>query len=466
VAGSGWSVYARELGKSVRQPLGDRVPTLREADLLILGASEIVTCRGPARGIAGAGLERLETIEDGAIAIGDGRILAVGPTREIEAAYRAGTRIDAEGRLVSPGLIDPHSHLIFAGDRCAEYEEKILGRIVGANLERGIAVTIKATHAASDRALVEQALRDLDIALAHGTTTIEAKTGYGLDRESELRLLRLTAGLEHAIEVVPTFLGAHVVPDDYASRRGDYVQLLIDMTPEVAGLAEYCDVSCDPSCFTVEECLRMGEAARRHGMGIRVHADQTGDGGGAALAARLGAASADHLDHARVEGLRAMAEAGTVAVFLPAVTFHLMEMTPPVEGGDLGSPQKPFMPLAVRRAIEAGAVVALSADYNPGSAPTPSMQIVMQLAARLYRLTYAQIWHMCTLNAAASLGRGHDRGSLEPGKRADVVIWTEPDHRRIVNRFGYNMVDRVLIEGRTVVRDGRPVEPTDRRTAT
>jgi len=158
-----------------------------------------------------------------------------------------------------------------------------------------------------------------------------------------------------------------------------------------------------------------------------------------------------------------MAEAGTVAVFLPAVTFHLMEMTPPLADGALGSPQKPFMPLAVRRAIEAGAVVALSADYNPGSAPTPSMQIVMQLAARLYRLTYAQIWQMCTLNAAASLGRGHDRGSLEPGKRADVVIWTEPDHRRIVNRFGYNMVDRVLIEGREVVRDGRRLEPMSRR---
>ena len=433
------------------------------ADLLILGAGEVVTCRGPSGGVAGADLGRLEAIEDGGLAIKDGRILAVGPMREIEAAYRAETRIDAEGRLVSPGLVDPHSHLIFAGDRCAEYEEKILGRIVGANLERGIAVTIKATRAASDQTLTGQALRDLDVALAHGTTTIEAKTGYGLDRESELRLLRLTAGLEHPIEVVPTFLGAHVVPDAYAGRRDDYVQLLIDMTPEVAGLAEYCDVSCDPSCFTAEECLRMGEAARRHGMGIRVHADQTGDAGGAALAARLGAASADHLDHASPQGLQAMAGAGTVAVFLPAVTFHLMEMTPPLGESGVGSAQKPFMPLAVRRAIEAGAVVALSADYNPGSAPTPSMQIVMQLAARLYRLTYAEIWHMCTLNAAASLGRGHDRGSLEPGKRADVVIWTEPDHRRIVNRFGYNMVDRVLIGGREVVRGGRPVETTPAR---
>ncbi|MGH6916481.1 MAG: amidohydrolase family protein, partial [Geminicoccaceae bacterium] len=307
--------------------------------------------------------------------------------------------------------------------------------------------------------LIERALRDLDTALAHGTTTIEAKTGYGLDRDSELRLLRLTTRLEHPVEVVPTFLGAHVLPDEYAGRREAYVQLLIDMTPEVAGLAEYCDVSCDPTCFTAEECLRMGEAARRHGMGVRVHADQTGDAGGAALAARLRAVSAELLDSASPAGLKALAEAGTGAIFLPAVTFHLLEMTPPVTDGEIGSPQKPFMPLAVRRAIEAGAVVALSADYNPGSAPTPSMQIVMQLAARLYRLTYAQIWHMCTLNAAVSLGRGHDRGSLEPGKRADVVIWTEPDHRRIINRFGYNMVDQVLIEGRVVVRDGRPVEP-------
>jgi imidazolonepropionase len=430
-----------------------------DAELLILGAGEVITCAGPERGIAGAALERLEAIEDGALALGGGRILAVGPRREIERAWRAGATIDAAGGLVSPGLVDPHSHLIFAGDRSQEYEEKILGRIVGPHLERGIGVTLKATRAASDAALLAQALRDLDLMLAHGTTTLEAKTGYGLDRESELRLLRLTAGLEHAVEVVPTFLGAHVVPEDYAGGREAYVELLIAMTPEVARLAEYCDVSCDPSCFTAEECRRMGEAARAHGLGIRVHADQTGDAGGAALAAELGAASADHLDHASEAGLRAMAAAGTAAIFLPAVTFHLMEMTAGVQDGALVPPTKPFMPQAVRRALDAGAVVALSADYNPGSAPTPSMQIVMQLAARLYRLTYAQIWHMCTLNAAASLGRSRDRGSLAVGKRADVVIWTEPDHRRVINRFGYNMVDRVLIAGRTVVERGRPIAP-------
>lgn len=428
-----------------------------DAEILVLGAGEVATCAGPEGGVTGDGLERLEVIEDGALALGGGRILAVGPRRAIEAAWRADTMINAKGGLVSPGLVDPHSHLVFAGDRSQEYEEKILGRIVGPHLERGIGVTLKATGAASDEALVVQALRDLDLALAHGTTTIEAKTGYGLDRESELRLLRLTAGLEHVVEVVPTFLGAHVVPEEYAARREDYVELLIAMTAEVAELAEYCDVSCDPSCFTADECRRMGQAARAHGLGIRVHADQTGDAGGAALAAELGAASADHLDHASAAGLEAMAAAGTAAVYLPAVTFHLMEMTGGVRDGALLPATKPFMPLAVRRAIAAGAVVALSADYNPGSAPTPSMQIVMQLAARLYRLTYAQIWHMCTLNAAASLGRGHDRGSLAAGKRADVVIWSEPDHRRVINRFGYNMVDRVLVAGRLVVDGGRPV---------
>jgi imidazolonepropionase len=160
-----------------------------------------------------------------------------------------------------------------------------------------------------------------------------------------------------------------------------------------------------------------------------------------------------------------MAAAGTAAIFLPAVTFHLMEMTAGVRDDELVEPTKAFMPLAVRRALAAGAVVALSADYNPGSAPTPSMQIVMQLAARLYRLTYAEIWHMCTLNAAASLGRGHDRGSLAAGKRADVVIWSEPDHRRVINRFGYNMVDKVLVAGRTVVEGGRPVAPRPGRSA-
>jgi imidazolonepropionase len=244
-----------------------------------------------------------------------------------------------------------------------------------------------------------------------------------------------------------------VPPLEYASRRSDYVDLIVDMIPETAEYAEYCDVCCDPIAFTADQCLRMGNAARKAGMGVRVHADQTGDADGARVAAQLGAASADHLDYTSDAGFGAMAEAGTVAILFPGVTLHMLEMTPKVDGGELGEADKPFMPLVARRAIDGGGTVALSTDYNPGSCPTPSMQMVMQLAARLYRLNYAEIWHMCTLNAASSLDRGADRGSLEVGKRADILLWSVPEHGMAINRFGVNLVDTVVINGRVTVRE-------------
>jgi imidazolonepropionase len=195
-------------------------------------------------------------------------------------------------------------------------------------------------------------------------------------------------------------------------------------------------------------------------MGIRVHADQTGEARGGLLAARLNAVSADHLDYTTDEGFAAMAQAGTTGILLPGVTLHMCEMTPKPVDHALLPAEKPFMPLVARRAIESGCIIALSTDYNPGSCPTPSMQMVMQLAARLFRLNYAEIWNMCTLNAAVSLGRGHDRGSIEPGKRADIVIWNVPEHGLVINRFGVNLVDIVIAEGQVVVRDGRVVRPS------
>lgn len=417
------------------------------ADLIIENASELVTCDGPPEGRRGRALRDLQVIRDGAVAIAEGRILAVGTTAEVIERFDAPERLDATGRLVSPGLIDPHSHLVYAGSRHDEWEFKVTGRQVGAGLQGGIHRSVAWTRAASDEDLTAQALRDLDIIAAHGTTTLEAKTGYGLDRESELRLLRLTAGLTHAVEVIPTFLGAHVPPVESLRDTDAYVELVIDMMPEAAELAEFCDICCDPIGFTRAQCRPMAERARALGMGLRIHSDQTGDAEGGLLAAETGAVSADHGDYTSDRGFQAMAAAGTAAVFLPGVAFHMLEMTPAVRDGALQPADKPFLPLAVRRAIDTGCVVALSADYNPGSCPCPSMQMVMQLAARLFRLGYAEIWHMCTLNAAASLRRGHDRGSLTAGKRADIVIWSEPEHGMIINRFGYNMVDTVLIGG-------------------
>lgn len=425
------------------------------ADLLVLHAAELLTCRGPEQGVRGDELQKIEAIRDGAVAVLDGRIVGVGGSAEIQQRFAAQEVIDASGRLVSPGLVDPHSHLLYGGTRHEEYEAKVTQRAPATRLDGGIRYTVRKTREASDRALVEQALADLDVMALHGTTTLEAKTGYGLERGEELRLLRLTAGLEHAVQVIPTFLALHVLPAEYAERRGRYVDEAIEALGDAHRLAPYCDVSCDPICFTYDECLKVGEAARALGMRIRVHADQFGDARGGLLAARLQASGADHLDYTSDEGFRAMAEAGTVATLLPGVTLHLCEMTPSVSSAGLGAAEKPFMPLVARRAVAAGGVVALSTDYNPGSCPTPSMQMVMQLAARLFRLGYAEIWNMCTLNAARALDCSHDRGSLETGKRADIVIWNVPSHGMVINRFGVNLADTVISRGRVVVKDGR-----------
>jgi len=427
----------------------------RNADLLVVGAAELLVCGGAAEGIRGDALRRVEAIPDGAIAIASGRIVAVGKTQEILNDWNGQRRIDAAGKLVTPGLVDPHSHLVHGGTRHEEYEAKVTQRAPARRLDGGIRFTVRRTRETGDAALRRQALADLDCMLEHGTTTLEAKTGYGLERAEELRLLRITAGLEHEVDVVPTFLPLHVLPEEYAQRRAAYVEMALDSLGEAARLARYCDVTCDPIGFSFDECLRVGEAARALGMRVRVHADQFGDARGALLAARLHAAAADHLDYASDEGLRAMAQAGTVATFLPGVTLHMCEMTPRFAAGGLEAAEKPFMPLAVRRAIEVGAVLALSTDYNPGSCPTPSMQMVMALAARLFRLGYAEIWNMCTLNAARALDLAHDRGSLEPGKRADVVIWNVPAHGLAINRFGINLVDTVVANGRVVVEQGR-----------
>jgi imidazolonepropionase len=427
----------------------------RNADLLIVRAAQLLTCRGPVDGLHDDALQRVESLADGALAVADGRIVAVGTTAEILSGFSAPEVIDATGRLVSPGLIDPHSHLLYGGTRHEDYEAKVTQRASAQRMDGGIRYTVRKTCEASDQELVTQALADLDVMLAHGTTTLEAKTGYGLESDEELRLLRLTAGLRHPVQVVPTFLALHVLPESYAGRRAQYLEQAIAALPEASRLARYCDVSCDPMCFDFDECMQVGEAARALGMGIRVHADQTGDANGALLAARLRASAADHLDYASDAGLHAMAEAGTVATLLPGVTLHLCEMTPRWSGPALGDAEKPFMPRVARRAIDSGAIVALSTDYNPGSCPTPSMQMVMQLAARLFRLGYAEIWNMCTLNAARALDLSQDRGSLEPGKRADAVIWSVPSHGMVINRFGVNLVDSVVAGGKLIVKGGR-----------
>lgn len=425
------------------------------ADLLVLHAAELLTCKGPAEGIRGDALRQIDAIEDGGLAIANGRIVGVGTSADIAARFSAKETLDATGRLVSPGFVDSHCHLVYGGTRHEEHEAKVTQRAPARQMEGGIRFTVRKTRDTSDEALVAQAKADLDVMLLHGTTTLEAKTGYGLEMDAELRLMKLTASIRHTVDIVPTFLPLHVMPEGYDGRRPEYIAKALAALDSVKGMAKYCDVSCDPGCFTYDECITVGKAAIERGMKIRLHADQHGDAKAGLCAEELQASSADHLDYCSDEGFRAMARSGTVCTFLPGVTLHLCEMTPRFTDGGLGTAEKPFMPMVVRRALDAGVVAALSTDYNPGSCPTPSMQIVMALAARLFRLGYAEIWHMCTLNAAKSLDLAHDRGSLEEGKRADVVLWDVPSHGMVINRFGINLANTVIAAGRVVTRDGR-----------
>ncbi|TCP42626.1 imidazolonepropionase [Tamaricihabitans halophyticus] len=426
------------------EALGGDGAVRRRVDLVIAHATELLTCAGSAAPIRGEELSRIEILKDGAVAVRDGRIVAVGPTPEVLANYAADATLNAAGRLVTPGLVDAHTHLVYGGTRHADWEDLAVGR-PATGLGGGIMRTVRATRELSADQLRVRALRDLDVMLAHGTTTVEAKTGYGLDGETELRLLEVMANLRHEIPVVATYLGAHLQPTDYPGSRADYLKLVRDLLPEAAKYAEYCDMACDPACFTAEECAEVATVARAAGMRLRLHADQTGDAGGVALAAQLGASSVDHLDAISAAGRAALASSPTVGMIFPGVSQHMLDTIPAVGGGQ---PSQPDAPGWVRQLIDSGAALGLATDYNPGTCPTPSMQTVMQLAARLYRLSYAEIWQMCTINAAHSLDRGGEIGSLEPGKRADILVWSVPEHGMPIHRFGVNLVDTVLIAGK------------------
>lgn len=415
------------------------------ADLVIAHASELLTCRARSRGAVGADLAGVEVVPDGALAILEGSIVDVGPTDEVLSNWRPSRLFDATGRLVTPGLVDAHTHLVHAGTRADEYAGLLApdaGR-AAPTLAGGIGRTVEATRRAGFDALLAGCQRLLDEALVNGTTTLEAKGGYGLDQESELRLLRVLRAVEHPVDVVVSHLALHVLPPGFAGERAAYLDEVLRTLPKAAELAEYCDVSCDPACFSAAECRLVAEEAARSGLRVRLHADQTGWAGGAELAAELRAASADHLDYASDDGISALAGAGTVGVLVPGVAFHLLEAT----ADRSGAVRKPFLASLVHRMAEAGVCLAVASDYNPGSSPAVSMQSAMRLAARLFRLGYAAVWKMATINAAVALDRAADRGSLERGKRADVVIWRVPSHRDVVHRFGVNLVDAVFTRG-------------------
>ena len=418
--------------------------TLETVDLLITHASELLTCRQPPQGPDAD----LEIVADGAVAIRSGRVVATGTTSDLSGRYKPHSVYDAAGRLVSPGLVDPHTHLVHAGSRHHDWEAHVTGQ-PSAGLAGGIAWSIEQTRSTADDELRHRALADLDLMLAHGTTTVEAKSGYGLDRQTELRLLRITASLDHPVEVVTTYLGAHVLPRAYQGRRDDYVDLVISLLPEARQYAQYCDVCCDPVGFTNDECRRIALAAQDLGFGIRVHADQTGDARGAELAAEVNATSVDHLEAVSSVGVQALVGSSVTAVLVPGVAFHMTETIPARDGDDRGwsPPRLANVPAWADKLSTSGLRLALATDYNPGTSPTPSMQMAMQLAARLYRFTSAQIWLQATINAASALDRSDRVGSLEPDKHADIVIWSVPEHGMVINRFGINLADVVIKRG-------------------
>lgn len=408
----------------------------------VVNASELLTVRASCPK-AGDALNDLGIIKNGAVVYDGNAIVAVGPTEEVLSKHKVQTIIDAQGRVVMPGFVDPHTHLVHMGSRHEEYECKIAGKSY-ADLHKvgGIRYTVSMTRAASEEELYRKALRDLDIMLLHGTTTVEAKTGYGLNRESELKLLRVVKRLQqsHPIEIISTFLGAHTIPDEFKDNKAAYVELVCGMLGEAAPFAEFCDAWCDALAFNADECRRILSEARKLGLKLKLHAEQTAWSGGGELSAELSAVSADHLDFLSPAAIAQMREKNVIGVLLPGVTYHLMEF-------------KKEIP--VKQMIEGGLPIALATDYNPGTCRTQSMQAVLETACRLYRLSYAQAINAATINAAYAVDRGNVAGSLTPGKHADILILNCAEHGVLINNFGINHVSSVIKGGQIVVRDGQ-----------
>jgi imidazolonepropionase len=375
-----------------------------------------------------------------------GRVERVGTRAEVEPLAGDDAEVlDAGGRLVMPGFVDAHAHPVFAGNRADEFEQRAGGvsyqEIAAAG--GGIRSTVRRTRAATEDELFEAARRRERWFLGGGTTTVEAKSGYGLTTVDELKMLRVVRRLNEAgrLSYAATFLGAHEVPDEYRGRRGEYVELVVgEMLPRVAaeGLAEFCDVFCEERVFTVEESRRVLQAARSLALGLRVHADQLSLSGGALLAAELGAKTADHLEHADARGVAALRSAGVQPVLLPGSVYAL------------GSRRYP----EARAIIDAGLPVVLATDFNPGSSPTPSMPMILSLAATHMRLTPAEAITAATVNAAHSLNRGGDRGTLEPDKRADFCVHDCEDYRELAYFFGVEHAHSVYVGGREAYRRG------------
>jgi len=412
---------------------------MTQIDLLIKNAEELLTLSSSIKEDSGLGILR-----NGAVAIKRDEIFWVGKTEDFPKEFvltQEGKEIDATGKVVMPGLIDSHTHLVFAGSRENEFEQRIQGLSYLEIAERGggILSTVEATRKASFQELYSLGKKRLDRMLSKGVTTIEAKSGYGLSIQDELKILEVMKALQrdHPIDLVSTFLGAHTIPKEFKNDRKRYVELLIEeMIPRVAqkGLAEFCDVFCEEKAFSLEESRKILERGKKYGLKPKIHADQLSPGGGAELAAEVGAFSADHLEYISQTGIERMAEKKVTAVLLPGASFFLsMQVYPPA-----------------REMIEKGLAVSLATDLNPGSSMTESLSLIMTMGCTLFKMIPKEVIQATTIHAARSMARENEIGSLDIGKKADVLVFDIPNYRYLPYHFGVDHIEYVVKKGRIV----------------
>lgn len=417
--------------------------------ILIKNANEVITLKSNVQGPrTKEQMREIEVAENGSILIEEDRIIAVGAFDQLAVDFpdlvKRADIIDATGKIVMPGLVDCHTHLVHGGTREQEFNMRLNGSTYMEimNAGGGIHATTKRTRETSFEDLYEKTMQHLDVFLKHGVTTVEAKSGYGLDWETEKKQLEVAKKLQatHDIDVVSTFMGAHAVPRDYKGREDEFVDIVIhDMLPKVAELklAEFNDVFCEKGVFTPEQSQRILEAGKALGLTPKIHADEIEPYKGAELAAEVGAISAEHLLVASDEGIQRMAEAGTIAVLLPGTAFFL---------------RAPFA--RGRLMIDEGVPVAISTDFNPGSSPTMSLPFIMNLACMHMGMTLEEVLTATTINAAYAINRGNQIGSLEAEKQADVVILDVANYKQLQYFYGMNHTSTVIKNGRIVVRDG------------
>lgn len=417
-----------------------------KVDLLIEKANELITLQNTSgKPLVGKQMSNLGVIARGSVAVNEGKIVAVDTHERIKEKFVAEKTIDASGKIVMPGFVDPHTHLVFAGAREEEFECRIMGFDYLEILAKGggILKTMKETRKASFEELAETCKKTLNLMLMHGTTTVEAKSGYGLNVKDELKCLKVIKKLndEHPMDIVPTFLGAHAVPPEYAKNVDGYVNLVLEeMIPAVveSKLAEFCDVFCERGVFNIEQSKLVLKRSKEYGLKLKIHADELTQFGGAELAAELNVVSASHLVFSSKKGIARMAEKAVIGELLPLASFSLM--------------MKRYAP--AREMIENNLAIALGTDYNP-SCWVENQQLTIAFACRELRLTPAEAITATTINAAHAINRADEVGSLEHGKKADIIILNIPSYKFLGYRFGANLAETIIKNGKIVIEKGR-----------